>query len=92
MRDTATVLDVRLISGAALAQYMAFREETNRSLAQKVGCSHGTIHNIKSGRVKTVPLKRAKAIAGALNAPLEALFVHEPSSFARDVPPARSPA
>lgn len=87
MRDTATVLDVRLISGAALAQYMAFREETNRSLAEKVGCSHGTIHNIKTGKVRTVPMKRAKAIARILNAPFESLFLAELSNVTRDVPP-----
>ncbi len=89
MRVTVRRWDVKLISGDALASYMRFREESTRSLAEKVGCSHGTIHNYCGGKVKNVPEKRAKAIARILNVPTEALFVPTVSTVTRDVPPKR---
>ncbi len=89
MRVTVRRWDVRLISPDALASYMSFRDESTRSLGEKVGCSHGTIHNYLSGKVKNVPDKRAKSIARVLNVPAEALFMPTVSTVTRDVPPQR---
>lgn len=86
MRVQIRRVDVRLISTDALASYMRFRDETTRSLAEKVGCSHGTIHNYMRGRVKNVPDARAKAICRMLNVPVEALFMPTVSTVQRDVP------
>lgn len=68
-------LDVRLISAAALRQYMTYRGLSVRSLAQKVGVSHGTIGWLTSGQRTTTKPKTAKAIAKALDCPVESLFV-----------------
>ena len=68
-------LDVRLISAAALRQYMAFRGYSVRSLAAKVGVSHGTIGWLTSGQRSTTKPATAKAIAKALDCPVDALFV-----------------
>lgn len=87
MRVKVRRVDVRLISTDALASYMRFREETTRSLAEKVGCSHGTIHNYMRGRVRNVPEKRAKAMCRILSVPVEALFAPTVSTVQRDVPP-----
>lgn len=66
---------VRLIDAATLARYMEFRDETVRSLAHKVGCSHGTIGHLRSGHTRTVKGEWAKAIERELNAPPGSLFV-----------------
>lgn len=87
MRIKTQRVDYRLISPDALASYMRFREETTRSLGEKVGCSHGTIHNYARGNVKFVPEKRAKALCRVLGVPLEVLFVPKASTVTRDVPP-----
>lgn len=89
MRVTVRRVDVKLISPAALVSYMSFRDESTRSLGEKVGCSHGTIHNYTSGRITNVPDKRAKAICRVLNVPVEALFMPTVTTVKRDVPPAR---
>lgn len=68
-------LDVRLISAQALTQYMAFRGLTVRSLAAKVGVSHGTIGWLTSGQRTTTKPETAKRIAKALDCPVESLFV-----------------
>lgn len=87
MRVTVRRVDVQLISTDALASYMRFRDETTRSLGEKVGCSHGTIHNYMAGRTRNVPPERAKAICRMLNVPLEALFAPTVSTVKRDIPP-----
>jgi len=68
-------LDVRLISAQALRQYMGFRGFSVRSLATKVGVSHGTIGWLTSGQRTTTKPETAKRIAKALDCPVESLFV-----------------
>ena len=68
-------LDVRLISAQALRQYMEFRGHTVRSLAAKVGVSHGTIGWLTSGQRTSTKASTAKRIAKALDCPVESLFV-----------------
>lgn len=68
-------LDVRLISAQALRQYMGFRGYSVRSLAAKVGVSHGTIGWLTSGKRNTTKPHTAKLIAKALDCPVESLFV-----------------
>lgn len=68
-------LDVKLISAQALRQYMEFRGYSVRSLAAKVGVSHGTVGWLTSGQRTTTKVSTAKAIAKALDCPVDALFV-----------------
>jgi transcriptional regulator with XRE-family HTH domain len=68
-------LDVRLISAQALRQYMEFRGHSVRSLAAKVGVSHGTIGWLTSGQRTTTKPETAKRIAKALDCPVQSLFV-----------------
>lgn len=68
-------LDVRLISAQALRQYMGFRGHSVRSLASKVGVSHGTIGWLTSGQRTTTKPDTARKIAKALDCPVDALFV-----------------
>ncbi len=89
MRTTVRRFDVHLISSAAMESYMEFRRETTRSLAKKVGCSHGTIHNYLRGNTKVIPADRARSIAQVLNVPVEALFAPNLSTVTRDVPAMR---
>lgn len=69
---------VRLISRQALNQYMAFRNETNRSLSARTGAAHvghGIIGHLRSGKRSTCSPRTARAIEEALNAPPGSLFV-----------------
>lgn len=66
---------MRLISAQALRQYMEFRGFSVRSLAAKVGVSHGTIGWLTSGQRTTTKPETAKRIAKALDCPVESLFV-----------------
>lgn len=66
---------MRLISAQALRQYMGFRGFSVRSLAKRVGVSHGTIGWLTSGQRTTTKVATAKAIAKALDCPVESLFV-----------------
>lgn len=66
---------MRLISAQALKQYMEYRGYSVRSLAAKVGVSHGTIGWLTSGQRKTTKGDTAKRIAKALDCPVNALFV-----------------
>lgn len=70
---------VRLISTQALRQYMDFRGETNRSLADKAGPGVGRsiIGHLRSGKRSTCSGQTASAIERALNAPPGSLFVPE---------------
>ncbi len=68
-------LDVRLISAQALRLYMEFRGHTVRSLAAKVGVSHGAIGWLTSGQRTSTKVGTAKRIAKALDCPVESLFV-----------------
>ena len=73
---------VRLISRQALRDYMKFRSETNRSLAEKCGPGVGRaiIGHLRSGERATCSTATARAIEKALNAPPGSLFVPEVSS------------
>ena len=66
---------MRLISAQALKQYMDFRGHSVRSLAAKVGVSHGTIGWLTSGQRTTTKPETAKRIAKALDCPVQSLFV-----------------
>lgn len=70
---------VRLISAQALRQYMEFRGETNRTLADKTGPGVGRqiIGHLRSGKRATCSPRTATAIERALNAPPGSLFVPE---------------
>lgn len=85
MKKTEVRFDVRLISSGALAQYMKHRDETCRSLANKVGCSHSTIGHLRSGKSTYVRPEWARAIERALDAPSGSLFVPEVSTVTREV-------
>ena len=65
---------MRLISAQALRQYMQFRGYSVRSLAAKVGVSHGSIGWLTSGQRSTTKVTTAKKIAKALDCPVDALF------------------
>lgn len=65
---------MRLISSDALAQYMAFRGFTVRSLAERVGCSHSTIGHLRRGSRSTCKPQLARSIAKALDCPVQSLF------------------
>ena len=77
--------EVRLVSPDALRQYMKFRGYTMRSLADRVGCSHSLIGFLCKGDVKTCRPEYAKAIAKALDCPVESLFVAKVSRVQREV-------
>lgn len=77
--------EVQLISADALAQFMKFRGHTLRSLADKAGCSHGTIGNMRNGTRRTCNPDTARKIAKALDTPVEALFVAKVSHVSRYV-------
>ena len=77
--------DVRLISSRVLADYMAHRGETVRSLAQAVKVSPATVGHLRSGKRRSCRPATARAIEEALNAPPGSLFVAEVSRVSRDV-------
>lgn len=87
-----TRVDVKLISRDALRTYMEFRGETIRSLAKKVGASHGTIGHLRSGKQQYVRAEWARAIEQTLNAPPGSLFTVELSSVRRERPGYRATA
>lgn len=70
---------VRLISKQVLADYMRFRNETNRSLAEKcpTNVKRAIIGHLRSGVRNTCSPTTASAIEKALNAPPGSLFVPE---------------
>ena len=79
--------DVQLISHESLAGYMAFRGHTVRTLAKQVGVSHALIGFLRSGHRRSCSPRTARAIAAALNCPVEALFVPRVSTVARETAP-----
>lgn len=81
-----TRVDVKLISRDALRTYMEFRGETIRSLAKKVGASHGTIGHLRTGKQQYVRAEWARAIETHLNAPPGSLFTIELSNVRRERP------
>ena len=79
--------DVQLISHESLAGYMTFRGHTVRTLAKQVGVSHALIGFLRSGHRRSCSPRTARAIAAALNCPVEALFVPRVSAVARETAP-----
>lgn len=65
---------MKLKSAQALRQYMEFRGHTVRGLAAKIGVSHGTVGWLTSGKRSTTKVSTAKAIAKALDCPVDFLF------------------
>lgn len=76
--------EVTLKDHRILADYMAFRGESIRSLAAKVACSPATIGHLRKGTRKSTNKKRAAAIEKALNAPPGSLFVANVSRVSQD--------
>lgn len=70
-------LATKLKSADLLDDYMVDREETNRSLAPKVGVSPATISHLRRGARTYCRLDVAKAIEKKLNAPPGSLFLRE---------------
>lgn len=85
MIATERRLDVHLISAEALRTYMQFRGLTIRRLAKEAGCHPSTIGHLHAGTRSTCRPTTARAIAKALNAPVESLFVVRSSIVRREV-------
>jgi hypothetical protein len=84
--QTERRLLVKLISAAVLDQYMKFRGETNRSLAEKINKSPALIAHLRRGARTYCAPTVGPAIERALNAPPGSLFVaemHGASEYAR---------
>lgn len=77
--------EVRLISPDSLVGYMSFRGYTVRALAEKAGCSPTAISFLRTGKRKTCRPNTARAIAKALDCPVESLFVPRTSIVRRKV-------
>lgn len=75
---------MRVRDAGVLAQYMAYRGFSVRGLAMKVRVSHATIGHLRSGHRKAVKPELARAIAKALDAPEDLLFLPELSRITRD--------
>lgn len=70
---------VRLISHQVLDQYMEFRGESNRTLAEKVSVSTALIAHLRRGARSYCNPKLGPRIEKALNAPPGSLFLAEVS-------------
>lgn len=81
-----TRADVELVSPDALKTYMRFREESTRSLAARVGCSHSVIGYLTSGRRKTIRPEWARKIEKILDAPTGSLFKVRLTTVKRERP------
>lgn len=77
--------EVKLISHQALAQFMKHRGFTVRSLAARTGVNKSTIGHLRSGARRTCRDESARAIAKALDCPVDALFVAAVLHVSRDV-------
>lgn len=77
-------LDVRIISHEALASYMSYRGLSVRELAMKTGIHRAAIGFLRSGKRHTCTPENARAIAKALDVPVDVLFrVQSPLRVAR---------
>lgn len=72
-------LDVRLISHHSLASHMTYRGLSVRDLATRTGINRSSIGHLRSGKRNTCKPEHARAIAKALDVPIEALFVALPA-------------
>lgn len=75
---------MKLISRQALTDYMKFRGETCKSLADKVGCHKSLIGHLRSGHRSSCSPETAAAIEKQLNAPPGSLFVARVSHVYQD--------
>lgn len=80
-----TRFDVKLISHVALAGYMKHRGMSVRTLADRTGVSRSTIGHLRSGERTTCNPATARAIAKALDCPIDSLFMASVSHVARSV-------
>lgn len=79
-------LDVRTLGPTVLRDWMKLRGMSVRELAFRVGCSHGTIGDLRSGRRRSVSPDHARKIAKALDVPESQLFSARISTVYREVP------
>lgn len=77
MTDVTRRLVVRLISADALDQWMRFRGESNRSLADKVGKSPALIAHLRRGARTYCDSKLGPLIEKKLDVPRGSLFLPE---------------
>mgnify|MGYP002759651100 FL=1 len=66
--------DLRLVDHTSLARYMDYRGFSVRSLAARTGVNRSTIGHLRSGKRNTCGPEAAKAIARALDVPVDMLF------------------
>lgn len=78
-------LDVRTIGPTVLRDWMTLRGVSVRALAFKVGCSNGTIGDLRSGRRRMVSPENARKIAKAIDVPESQLFSTRVSTVYREV-------
>jgi DNA-binding Xre family transcriptional regulator len=76
-------LEVELISAAALAQYMDYRDMSVRKLADLCGVSSATIGHLRAGIRKNCKPETSKKIERHLQAPPGSLFVPKVSRVPR---------
>lgn len=76
---------MKLMSPETLVMWMQFQGLTVRALAKKAGVSHSLIGFLRKGTRRSTSPETARAIAKALNCPVESLFVPEVSTVSREV-------
>lgn len=80
MTTTRWRFAVRLTSPETLRQFLRFRSMSYREVARKAGCSYALISHLVNGHRTHTGVDIAKGIAKALDVPVEALFLPEPST------------
>lgn len=78
-------LDVRTLGPTVLRDWMKLRGVSVRELAFKVGCSRGTIGDLRSGARRMVSPENARKIARALDVPESQIFATRVSTVYREV-------
>jgi len=78
-------LDVRTIGPTVLRDWMKLRGISVRELAFRVGCSRGTIGDLRSGARRMVSPENARKIAKALDVPESQIFSTRVSTVYREV-------
>lgn len=74
MDDDIWRLSVKLKSRTLLLEYVAFRDLSVRTLADKAGVGRGIVGHLMSGKRKTCSPTTAKAVEKALGTPPGLLF------------------
>jgi transcriptional regulator with XRE-family HTH domain len=78
-------LDVRTVGPTVLRDWMKLRGMTVRELAFRVGCSRGTVGDLRTGARRMVSPENARKIAKALDVPESQLFTTRLSTVYREV-------